>query len=164
MEEFRIPNQTRGHTIFSGTHLAHSDSRRAHINPSRWVEMDLYRTQAGHYILDRIGVSRVYHTFDSDCDRGVRTAINNMPEGAVPCFKCNPSLLAGIFVDMEEDRHELNDCATAEDVLAALITTRNKGAIGTPFLSYPAKRLLELASEEDAGIRIASQKQETRIA
>jgi len=171
MTHFRIKNQFRGTTSFDGIELAHSDSIHRGSNPVRWVEMSLYLTESGIYVLDRVGMSLVYHKYDSDCDRGVRTAKNKLPEGAMPCYICRPEserrgetwVSRAPFVDMEEERHEVAECPTAEKILEALVTTRKKGAVGQPFLSLPAKRLLELAAESDAGIARVTQESERKI-
>jgi hypothetical protein len=171
MPYFEIKNHLRGRTAFTGALLAHSDSRRAGQDPDRWVEMDLYKTGAGTYVLDRIGVSRVYHVFDGPCDRGLRIKICNL-KPAVPCQECRPITSDDLdawtdpnaLVDMEEDRHEVNECAEASDVIDALMTTRKKGIVGMPFLSLPARRLLEKAAEVDEGIRLATLESIRRIA
>jgi hypothetical protein len=160
-EEYRIPDQVRRTAVFTGRHLAHSDSIRHGNDPPRWVEMDLYRTDAGTYVLDRAGHSRVYHVFDGPCDRGVRVPARRLRPDAVPCPDCHP-IPGQPAYDAEETRHEVTPCATAADVVSALVTMRKTGP-PAPFLSLPARRLLELAAETDEGIREATLGSAVRI-
>lgn len=64
--EFRIPDGDREVT-FTGELLASatSDDGKA----QRWTIFELYRTDAGRYVLHKVGRSVVYHTAESRCTR-----------------------------------------------------------------------------------------------
>lgn len=145
---------------FTGELLASSSTERQ--GDRRWVEMELYKKEGGGYVLHRVGASRVYHVFDGPCNKGVRKKWKDVPEGSVPCLDCRPAAFS-VDVDLEEMRHEINVCETAADVLGALITQKRSGPVGSPFLSLPAKRLLELAAEVDRGIEDATLNSEVRL-
>jgi hypothetical protein len=168
MKDVTVANQFKGITCFRGNELAHSDSRRAGHSPARWVEMTLWKTEAGAYVLDRVGKSLVYHVFDGKCDRGTQASADRIGLVYRPCVECSPPQLREVpgatLFDVEQDRHEVSELMTPEAVIAALTATRNRGAVGTPFLSQPAQRLLELAGEADDGIRIALASSVIRIA
>jgi EXLDI family protein len=49
---------------FQGTHLARKTSDDG--DRLRWLELDIYRTRAGKYIVHQVGKTVVYHLTDSD--------------------------------------------------------------------------------------------------
>lgn len=145
---------------FSGSLLA-SVSTETNRKP-QWIELELYTHEPGdeypgRYFLHVIGRSVRYHQNGSECNTGVPTPWEELPEDAEPCPQCRPPSLPlpgtprgeGQAVDLESDRHTLHDCETTADVVHKLA----RGGAGK--LSAPAQRLLEIAAQADRGLAAA---------
>lgn len=134
---------------FMGVLLGDVTTEGPRVN--RWTDFQLYKVTdgTGRYVLYIIGRSVIYHEYRGDCNSGVRTKIENLPEDAVPCHECNPTLRE-TYVSMEEDRYTVHVCANATEVLANLRNRRSGNTI-----SGPAQRLLNEAQADDDGIREA---------
>jgi hypothetical protein len=140
---------------FRGVLLAPSTTRTR--RKSRWVELELYTHDPdprypGRYFLHVIGQSLVYHRPSGGCNTGVPTLCQDLPPNAVQCRECTPPPCApGETVNLESARHRLHDCATPEEVIAALQDPQVTGS----GLSTPAEHLLEVAAKADPGIAAA---------
>lgn len=128
----------------------------------RWTEMSLYRTVDGRYVLRVIGRSVVYHVHDGRCNSGIPISVDDIDDDLLdelePCVKCNPEPLeefTGLMVSLEEDRHTVHVCATADDVVAKLRNPKATGSRGTGMISGPGQRLLAIAASADEGVRNA---------
>lgn len=136
------------HLEFEGRLLASSTSWRR--GSDRWVEFNLYRTQGGKYIINRIGMSMLYH--DPECEVVRRNNLREEPRStlspdAVPCDICCPERNGNFaIVCPERPRHWAQVCDHADAVVEALQKYDDNGS---RYLTYVAKRLLEAASEED---------------
>lgn len=116
----------------------------------RWTEIELYKTEGGHYVIHRIGRSVLYHRHDSACNTGVARRVDELdPEfDYQPCLRCCPreldQLNDGDLVDEELDKHSVDVCE-AEEVYDRLLLKRD----GTSFMSNPARRAMEMAIKID---------------
>lgn len=134
---------------FNGKLLGESSSWRR--NSYRWVEFQLYKTETGKYILSRIGVSLIFH--GAACPLVKRYALHEVPsddlyDDAVPCEDCQP-LETAELVFPEKYRYWAQ---VSDDPSAVLEAVYKEDDGGARYLTYVAKRLLEEASEMDAGI------------
>ena len=164
-----------GPRAFYGTSLAEVTTETP-LRP-RWIEIALYREWeverdgAGQpvvpvvpvrprgYVLHRVGRSLVYHVHDSGCHTGVETGTEHLGADCEPCLECRPPELAVLpedaVVDLEEDRHAVDVCASPEQVLDLLQDPRapaGPDASAVDRLSAPAQRLLRRAAAKDQGI------------
>jgi len=135
---------------FEGRHLAHSSSNRH--GSSRWIEFDLYKTNAGSYVLSRVGVSKVYHS--SVCSLVSRYGLHEaiwpeLSEDAVPCEDCAPDTTHPVIYP-EEYRHWTLVAEEPDAVLDALY--KEDPVNGSRYLTRVAERLLQLAAAQDADI------------
>ncbi len=134
---------------FEGRHLANSSSKRP--GASRWIEFDLYKTEAGSYVLSRVGVSHVYHS--NMCplvDRyGLHDVdITDLSQEAVPCEDCKPDGSEPL-VYPELFRYWTLVSDEPEAILDALYKEDQNGA---RYLTRVAERLLQTAAAQDADI------------
>lgn len=134
---------------FEGRHLAHSSSARH--GSSRWIEFDLYKTNAGSYVLSRVGVSKIYHS--SVCPLVARyglheASVDDLTRESVPCEECDPDL-ADPVIFPEEYRHWTLVAEEPEAILDALYKEDHNGA---RYLTRVAERLLSVAAAQDASI------------
>lgn len=132
---------------FQGVRLARASTEMK--ESLRWIEIEIYRTSSGRYVIHRVGVSLVYHVHEGDrcAGKGVPTQYVNLPDDAVPCPECHPvrNREGDCTVDMETDRHTADIC-TAEDVQSRLMVHPFNGQ---PFLSAPARKALDQAIAAD---------------
>lgn len=141
---------------FIGERLGYSSTETPTSN--RWTEIEIYRTNAGKYIIHRIGVSLVYHARSTRvlCDAGVKTRFRDLPTDSVPCQRCRPEAPnspedapSDYVVNAELDRHTADICDAGE--VRDQLSLRHPS--GQTFLSTPAKRALDQALAADAGLR-----------
>lgn len=136
---------------FDGRLLAHSTSWRD--GSYRWVEFNLYRTEAGSYVLSRIGQSLLYHM--PECRVVARNALHEVPRSEVgrdsrPCDMCRPQDQPTFpIICPERPRYHAQVCDGPEAVLDSL---HRYDAAGSRYLTLVASRLLDIASELDDNI------------
>jgi hypothetical protein len=142
----------------------------------RWNVTEIYRRDAGGYVVSNTGMSILYHSpgATGECARrGVLTGAQDVPAEYRPCPVCWPTdrtlspfdvrhdtkgmAAAGGQVRMEVAKPWIMFCETAEAMIASLFSKDGK----TPFLSYTARRALEIAVAADP--EIARAIRETRI-
>jgi hypothetical protein len=146
-----IKIQDTGRTLqFEGTMLGESSSWRQ--GATRWVEFALYRTEAGTYVLSRVGQTMLYH--DLACPVVERNNLDTIPSTAVndtqvPCPDCQPNLRIAAEVAPEAPRHWALVSETPEGILDSLY---RYDETGTRYLTSVAQRLLTHASEKDPRI------------
>lgn len=145
---FEVPSGPRV-LRFEGRHLANSSSWRR--GASRWIEFDLYKSDAGKYILARVGVSLVYHSVSCPLVRkyGLHEGdLTELSKNAVSCPECAPGYDDPLIYP-EEDRTWTMVSDDPEAVVAALYKEDQSGA---KYLTRVAERLLQDAAAQDAGI------------
>lgn len=142
---------------FDGELLAEasSDDGRA----QRWIDIKVYKTDQGKFVVSKIGRSTVYHGQGHPCSSGVVTRVRDITiperENLSECRRCRPGdvvtdgLLQQGSVTMEQDRHSAHVVTTAEGLVAQM---HNSDENGTVYLTNVAKHALELASEKDPAI------------
>lgn len=134
---------------FEGRHLANSSSKR--LGSPRWIEFDLYKTQAGSYVLSRVGVSYVYHSVVCPLVQryGLHAASSDsLSANAVPCEDCDPDDLDP-EVFPETFRYWTLVSEEPEAILDALYKEDSNGA---RYLTRVAERLLLQAAAQDASL------------
>lgn len=123
----------------------------------RWTEIEIYRTEAGNYVVHRIGVSLVFHVLTGGSGRNCKSG--RVTDGAdimrdrdaEPCPDCRPVLMEVERYRQETDRHSAEAVAEPQELMKALSLTRENGA---PYLSAVASAALREAAEHDQ--RLAS--------
>lgn len=140
---------------FSGVHLGGSSTERA--NSVRWTEIDVYRTEAGNYVIVTQGVSLVYHVSEGGCSsKGEPVKGLALADDSTPCFHCEPAAPEDAGFDPEEVFvHERNfsSAQVVEDprkVQQAMTTYDSRREITT--LSAPAKEALNKAAANDPSL------------
>lgn len=71
---------------------------------TRWIEISIYRTVAGKYIVHRQGMSRLYHRAGAACQSGSPVGNRDLDEESVPCPTCRPPDLAELDRIQDEDQ------------------------------------------------------------
>lgn len=151
---------------FDGDLLASQSSWRP--GSPRWMELKLFKTTNGVYVLSKIGRSMVVHSPDCEIPRdqfGNRPELPRFQEmhpGADPftpeffvCEECEAGGADGDFtrIEIEEDRYFAAHSDDPRDMIEELY--RRKG--GAKSLQRMAVDLLEEASKNDEGIARAFQ-------
>ena len=131
---------------FSGALLGKSSSFTK--DSLRWIEFELYKTQAGQYILWRSGKSKVLHTIW--CNK----KLDSIPSNAIQldnfslCKKCHPSSVE-TYLSPELPRNKVINTKSANSVVKSLYMTDENDV---KYLTKVATDLLEQASGVDEGI------------
>lgn len=137
---------------FEGEQLAHSSSRNK--NSPRWVEFSLYRTNNGKYVIERTGISLVFHTVHCAVTRRNNNPTEPLPaetlsDRLVPCAECKPSRDEEQYLVPESPRHRAQVCHSPDSVISSL---KQFDSNNTEYLTNVALRLLEQAAERDPRI------------
>jgi hypothetical protein len=154
MTEFTARNGSERY-VFDGVRLASVSTDDGSL--LRWTEIAIYRTEAGKYVVEKIGRSVVYHSLDG-CDFGVKTDLEELIEEAHPCPICKPSYDPTGPVKMETDRYHTVLTENAPALIDACRMTNNDSrsdSFGTVFLPNVARKALTQAAELDEGIQDA---------
>lgn len=131
---------------------------------ARWLELKLYRITdgTGRYVIGRVGKSTVYHRVNGPCNRGAPVPASAVTMESMPCGTCAAPALAILKampdgrVSREIDHYSAIVCASAKAVLSRLrLNGDDDNADDSAGYSAPAQRLLDEATLNDAGIRMA---------
>lgn len=87
-QEYQISDKIR-QIRFSGRMIGKASTRREGGGP-RWTDITIYVTEAGKYVIQREGISLVYHRADSSCRGGELVTNSQITEDSVPCSICRP--------------------------------------------------------------------------
>lgn len=135
---------------FNGTRLAHSSTETS--DSLRWIEIEIYKTEKGRYVIHRIGVSLVYHKHKGKCNgKGVPIKLGDLERDSIPCKECGAPKYSftnddlDVVVDAEQDRHTTDVCKASEVQDRLMV----KPYRGEPFLSSPARKALDQAIAAD---------------
>ena len=148
MNEYTLPNADGRMVQFTGTMLSTASSQRP--DALRWTEITIYRTQAGKYVVHKVGRTVVFHRPNEKCTSGV-DGRPYMTDQHLPCPKCKPDR-GDNRVMTETDRHTVHITETADGVVECAHTQDDDG---TTYLTRPARSALERASEQDPAIHSA---------
>lgn len=96
--EYTILDRVR-QVKFSGWLLGEASTQQQ--SSERWTEIKIYRTAGGTYVVQRLGLSRVYHR-DPGCERGEVVTNDQILDGSVPCSVCRPPSVAALD-EMDDD-------------------------------------------------------------
>lgn len=115
----------------------------------RWTEISVYRTRGGKYIIEKVGVSDVFHALDSSCKRQNWAKEEFDPaEGLRPCPRCNPKTYGQVYV--EADRHSTHVTDTPK---GAVQSVYNRDKDGVEFMTIVGHQALIEAAKNDKAIR-----------
>lgn len=140
--------------IIEGELLSESSSKEP--GKERWISFKLFKTYSGVYVVSRVGYSMLFHA--EDCEVVSRNHLSaelaeNMSEGEyAPCRKCDPVWFDPNGIFPEKPRYHSQVCQSARGVVEYLQQEDKKGAT---YMTNVSRKLLELASENDEGIRKA---------
>lgn len=91
-------NQMKKHVVvnglqeveFTGTRLSRASTERD--DSLRWTEVEIYKTEAGNYVIVTRGVTLVYHAVDGCKPKSqwVRVTGRSLSVDSSPCEVCNP--------------------------------------------------------------------------
>jgi len=153
----------QGKIEFTGTLIALASSEGP--SSQRWTEIEVFRTQAGKYVVHVIGVSLVYHAMDgtgSLCRSGHVTTQAELSRGSEPCKDCHPDrnrstnrVGRDLKVRRETDRHSVEVVDSADRLSDALTITRQDG---TTYLSSVASDALAQSAVKDPAVQAALNK------
>jgi hypothetical protein len=141
---------------FEGELLAHSSSYRP--DAERWVEFDLYRTQAGAYVVSRVGYSVLYHARDCSIVRRGRhepAPVATLTAESRPCTVCNP--IANVdqaheLIYPEKPIYWAQPCPDATGAIESLAKYDQDGA---RYFTHVARNLIRDAAKQDIPLRDA---------
>lgn len=119
----------------------------------RWVEFEVYAQRDGGWLIHRIGRSNIYHRADTSCttrtgrQSGDLASIDQLPDDAMPCPRCEPPFPQDLpegpgTVRYEFPRHTWDACPTPELVREKLTTIRSRDGSVTVHMSDPVADLL----------------------
>lgn len=163
MTEFVVHDGYR-RISFSGDLIGRASSKRAGV--WRWTDINLYRTEQGTYILEKIGTSRVTHIkgcdkIAPDLPRFQESFPGEDPDDdkfqyddCVPEFYDFPSLL------VEKDRSWVKISENPDSVVEALMRYRGE----SKWFPRSSSQLLDQASQIDPQIKAACTNIDLRIA
>ena len=141
---------------FEGELLAHSSSYRP--DGERWVEFDLYRTQAGAYVVSRTGYSVLYHTAECPIVRRGRhepAPVATLTSDSKPCTVCGPVTdvdQAHELIYPERPIHWAQPCPDAAGAIESLAKYDQDGA---RYFTHVARNLIRDAAKTDIPLRDA---------
>jgi hypothetical protein len=145
--------------VFEGVRLAKTTTREG--GSLRWTEITIYRTEAGKYVVEKVGRTLVYHSGEPgfDCSEyGVTIEPEDLPRQAQWCPICEPPDDPDGPVRMETDRYSTIVTENASALVDACRITNNdprSDGYGTVFMPNVARNALTKAAELDRGIRDA---------
>lgn len=134
----------------------------------RWVEMIIYRTRGGVYVVDRTAHSRVAHEEGAPCvpaskvhERGIVLPAAELPDGVVACNvaepasrrRCYPDLTTG-KVRLEQPVVTVFRSSEPADVIRWLYQANYKAGGTSEQASRPVTELLDEARRKDRAFRI----------
>lgn len=157
MNQFDLPDGPRL-VRFKGERLATVDADDG--ERIRWIELSLYKTQAGKYIVHQVGKTVVYHRLNSDCKPKAFSTqrLWDLPEDSAPCPVCTPP---DISLDRDADNVEtrleadLSRVLVHPDVPTLILALENTKPQGRRYHSRVARDLLVEAAKKDQVIREA---------
>lgn len=128
----------------------------------RWAELTVYWTGGndGHYVIEAVRRSDVYHSFPTDCEayeaHRILTVARDLADGDDrPCYRCKPRSQDDLepfeVVLTEVDRVEVRHVVNPAEAVQACIDMTGDGSVLTDL----AKRALIKAGNVDPDIRSA---------
>jgi len=155
MDTYRLPDGSDGkHVEFTGKQIG-SGSSHGGKGTLRWTEVRLFRTQAGKYVLQKVGRSVVAHAEDQPCTSGDPYFEDDGPEvnlsGYLPCPLCRPDFAQDALV-LENDRYSVHVSDTAEGIVESAYS---QDSDGVTYMTRVARQCLQRAGLMDDAIKRA---------
>jgi hypothetical protein len=134
----------------------------------RWVEMIIYRTRGGMYVVDRTMHTVVAHEENAPCvpagkagEKGLVVPVSQLPADVVACNvagpasrgRCYPDLSRGV-ARLEQPQVTVFKSVEAADVIRWLSAANYKAGGTSDMMSRPVAALLEQAQRKDRNFRI----------
>jgi hypothetical protein len=118
MNETILTDDFGRRTVFTGELLVEESTDSAISIKPQWLEVGVWRTQAGNFVVRRITRYRVLH-LDDECEKadGYELSPSNGDEGIYPCRTCNRhGETRGGW--RQDDRITVEVYATPQDLIA----------------------------------------------
>ena len=151
----------------NGALIGAGSSRRP--DSSAWAEISVYKLDGGSYLVHRSGMSLVYHRADTPCttregrQRGDPASVEDLPDDAQPCPRCQPEdpeyLPDGNgTIRFEFPRHTFDQCDTPEQVVSKLTVIRHRDKSRSVQYSQPVTDCLEQCARNDVRFAVYAQR------
>lgn len=150
MEEHEV-RDSDGTIKFRGVLLGSATSRSGPAN-LRWTELHIFRTEAGTYVVNKIGRTRAYHVPGEECAKRAPVIPNPgraAMSGLLPCPFCGP-YPDDAEVALEVDRSSVQTATSASGCVESCKTFNHQEQ--TVFLTNVARRALEAAAQSDEAV------------
>lgn len=151
---FKVPEGSDGRFLqFEGELLAQASSHREGVD--RWVELALYRTDKGTYVVSRTGQSVLYHAEGCPVVRKGRhspSQVATLTANSRPCSVCNPVTdvdFANEVIYPERPLYYARVCHDVEGMLEAL---SKRDESGDRYFTHIARELIHIAALKDVAI------------
>lgn len=136
---------------FVGERIGHASTRKQ--DSVRWTELNIYRTEKGNYVVEKLGRAVVYHVSGADCASGIDITGYQIASESEPCEKCDPDVPEDIGFNAEEVFvHEVTRSSAvvvdAPQKVRGALAFKNPGT-GKPPLSWVASEVLRVAGSVD---------------
>jgi hypothetical protein len=152
VEIYRLPNGSDGQVIeFTGKQIGSGFSHGGE-DALRWTEVRLFRTQAGKYVLQKVGRSVVIHVAGEDCSSGKEWDGEATLNGYRPCPICRPIDDEPDQLMIEQDRHTVHVSDTAEGIVECAYSQDSEGVT---YMTRVAHQCLLRACRMDPAIKRA---------
>jgi hypothetical protein len=151
-KKFRVNDQLRV-LEFEGALIGEASTETT--SSPRWTEIRIYKTVGGNYVVERVGVSLVYHRSDASCASGVSRpvgdVIDNDARELEPCEHCEPGdiyrgdISLSTRIKVETNRNSAS-AVPASGLVQALTLSRPNGS---EYVSNVAQAALTEAISND---------------
>jgi hypothetical protein len=84
---YEVPDPVEN-LVFTGRMISKASTRRG--DDPRWTDITIYVTEGGNYVVQKEGVSLVYHRAEASCRGGKLVTNSQILEGSRPCSSCRP--------------------------------------------------------------------------
>lgn len=118
MNEYILTDDFGRRTVFNGELLVVESTDTNHSLKPQWVDVDVWRTQAGSFVVRRTTHYRVRHLSDL-CDKAEGYDLSPATEGdTYPCRSCNKNGLMTNDGWRQDDRTTVDVYLTPQDLIA----------------------------------------------
>lgn len=141
MNEVTLEDDFGRRTVFNGEKLLEESSDNPRRNKPQWVVVEVWRTQAGSFVVSRTSHYRVRH-LDEECDKADGYFISPATaEDIIPCRACN-KVEQDTGGWRQDDRITVTVCKTPQDLILDFQNDEGK-------FSYLSRTILADLAEKD---------------
>jgi hypothetical protein len=141
--QYEVPDPVEN-LEFAGRMIGKSSTRIG--DDPRWTDITIYVTAGGQYIVQKEGVSLVYHRADASCRGGKVVTNPQIIEGSAPCRDCHPPSLAQLDEIRENSGPEGDPARYRREVTLSSGRVTDDPSKVVPLLFYQG-RLTTVAAE-----------------